>query len=391
MKNIWLVFLMLFSFTAFASEPTGNVLKEGEIILQTIDNLTKNGYITEKNALEAKKEYVLNNPEVFERIIDTEKNSQNKIDDDISWTEHITFVNSIFFIATICALIAFHGVIIKLIKSGLFFILKVPVILYQLGFLALSLTMTFRPDLLWMEYSFYIALFGSIANILVLGWMAVIYDDLFEKLINLISLGLNKETMVNLWLCLYFGMFAIANESQTFGLFSVIFLVATTWFAIVKLSLKLGFRDKSENAVLGTVVFSNLGILAIYILSTISALSIPYINLFSVGIEYVCTLALMIALIVNSSPWSRKENNFLVYFMLMIIVSILGFCLGIFFDLTVIAAFTNTFFIVFIGLWVFDFLKETGKIIIMTVLSALLYGLGKLLSKYPELFITTLW
>jgi hypothetical protein len=389
MKNLVFMLLMLFSCSLLAETTNIEVLKEGEIIIETIDKLTKDGYITEKNAIEAKQEYVFSNPEILNKVIEIESASQNKIDNEISWTEYITWENSAYFISVIFALICFHGVILKIIASGLFVILSVPVIIYQVLLLSLSLVMTFKPELISIEHSFHLALFGSIANIIILGWMAFFYKELFKKISKLLSLGLNVETMLSFWLFLYFGLFAVLQESSAFGLLSIIFLVSVTGFVIIHMGLGIALGAKSDNMLI-PVVLCNLLILGAYSAIMIAGIKIPYLEHFSIGIEYVCSLALCVCLLITSSPFFTDEEGFGLCFLLMILVSIAGFSIGTFYGLTVIAAFTNTFFVLFVIEWLLYSVKDTNYTIIMGILAVLFWGIAKILSNYSQYFITNL-
>ena len=388
MRNILFLFVMLFSVSLFATENV-QVLKEGQVILETIDKLTADGYITEKNALEAKQEYVFDNPEILKKVIEIESSSKEKIDNDISWTEYITWINSLLFLGTIFLIIAFHGVIGKLIASGVFVFLSVPVIIYQILSLVASLFLTFKPELISVNYSFYLALFGSIANLMILGWIAFFNKELFKKLGNIFSLGLNLGTMLSFWTFVYFGLFAVLHESSTFGLLSVMSFVSMTGFVIIHMGLGFALGAKKEN-MLPVIVIVNGLVLTLYSVLMIVGVQVPYLEHFSIGIEYVCSLALCVCLLIGSSPYLADEDGFWMYFLLMIVLSIVGFSCGVFYNLDVISAFTNTFFVIFVIDWVLYSLKDTNVTVIMAALAAICFGLAKLFEHYSEYLITSL-
>lgn len=391
MQRILIIFLMLFSFSLLANEINNDVtvLKEGEVILNTIDKLTKDGYITEKNAKEAKKQYVFDNPELLHKVLEVKNNSEKEINNEVSWTDYITLTNSLYFIASVFVIIACFSWIKLLIKSGLSIILLVPVPIYQIILLGLSLTMSFKPELLSVEYSFYLAFIGSMTNLFIVGWIAAMNQDIFERILKIFSLGLNIETIANFWLFLYFGLFTVMYESQAFGLLSVIFFVAMTGFIIVHFGLGIALGAKERNMLLPVVV-SNLLVLGSYSFVTITGITIPYLMYFSVGIQYACSLALCVCLLIISSPFFKEEDEFPIGFILMLIVSALGFYAGNIYGLDVIAAFTNTFFVLFMIEWFFYSVHKAHYSIILILAAAALYGVAELLLKYPELFVTSL-
>jgi hypothetical protein len=371
---------------------TKNVLKEGQVIIETIDKLVSDGYITEKNAQEAKKEYVFDNPDIKERVIkNVESSSAQKVDNDISWTEYITWMNTAFFFSTICAIIFFQGVIGSIIKTGFFAILAVPVILYQILFMALTLTLSFKPEMLTdsSEFAFNFALFGSIGNIIILGWIAYCYKDIVNKIVNLFTIGLDKISMLSFWSFIYFGMFALMYESSTFGLLSVIGFVSCTGFLIVHMGLGIALGARDDNF-LPIIIFCNLLVLSVYSFIKIMGIDIPYFEHFEFGIQYVCSLALCISLLIASSPYLSDEKGFGLSLLLMILVSIAGFSGGVFYNLEVIPAFTNTFFVLFIIEWLLYTVKDSGRTIFVGILAVLFFAIGHLLSKLPEYFITSL-
>ena len=385
MKYILFCFFILCSFTASA-ESTDNVLKEGQVILETIERLTKDGYLTEKNALDAKQEYVFDNPELLQKVINLKNESnESKVDSEVSFTDYITWVNALFFVGVITLLIAFSDAV----KACWHLVTAIPAILYQLLFLSISLSMSFKPELYSLSHSFYFVLFGSIANIIVIGWLIHSYQDFCIKIAKALSLGLSPETMASFWLAIYFGYFAIMQESSTFGLLSVLFLLSMLSFTIIKLGLGIRVGSKKEKPV-EAIIICNMLILTLYSVVQITGFPTPYIEHFSIGIEYSCSFILGVALLITSSPFCKDDNIFSFSLFSMLLVSVLGFSVGVFFNLAVIAAFTNTFFVLFACMWLLYTFKDTNRAIILTVFSIMLFGLGKVLIEFPEYFITTL-
>lgn len=406
MKHIQILLMSLFltlSFNSIANEEVKkeveisqdtsiNEYYEAQIILNNIDQLIKDGFITDKNAQEAKAKYVFQNKELKERMenyVETAKDKKNIEDREASWSEYITFLNIMKFVAVIILIIAFHGLIVNFATTLLTLIASVPIFVYQTVFMASGIAMTFFPELIWESQSFYLAFFGSFINIIILCWIAFSYEDFFEKIISKLSIGIKPDLLVCIYGALYFGSLAIMYSSSAFGLLTVGFIVTATGFVIYhsNLCVVLGV-EKEEH--LGTAIISNLMILVAYSLIKINGIDIPHLEHFSVGIEYLCSLALGICLLIASSPMLDSNKNFGLATFLMFLCSGLALAGSVFFGLTTIAAFLNTIFVLYILEWIGYVSKKSGWVAFMFALGASLYGLALLLEEYPQYFVNSL-
>jgi hypothetical protein len=410
MKHIQILLMSLFltlSFNSIANEEVKQEIKkevaisqetsineyyEAQIILNNIDQLIKDGFITDKNAQEAKAKYVFQNKELKERMknyVETANDNKNIEDTEASWSEYITFLNIMKFVAVIILIIAFHGFIANFATALLALIVSVPIFAYQTVFMASGIVMTFFPELIWESQSFYLAFFGSFLNIIILFWISVSYEDFFKKIISKLSIGIKPDLLVCIYGALYFGSLAIMYSSSAFGLLTVGFIVTATGFVIYHSSLCVALGVEKEEH-LGTAIISNLIILVTYSLIKINGIDIPHLEHFSVGIEYLCSLALGICLLIASSPMLDSNKNFGLATFLMFLCSGLALAGSVFFGLTTIAAFLNTIFVLYILEWIGYMSEKSGWVAFMFTLGSSLYGLAILLEKYPQYFVNSL-
>jgi hypothetical protein len=415
-KILTMSLLLMLSFNSIASDTSNQVNKtenetiskdaeknesikdffEAQIILNNIDLMTKDGFITVKNAEEAKNKYVFQNDKLKERMENNVENSykaESYHDTEASWTEYITFLNIVKFIAVIILIIAFNGFILQFASFFLVIIVSIPVILYQSLFLILGIVMTFFPEKIWESQAFYLAFFGSFVNIIILGWIAATYDKLFKKLIKLFTIGINPHVLLCIYGAIYFGALAIMYSSSAFGLLAIGFVVSSTGFVIYHSSLCVALGvDKEEH--LATVIFSNLIMLFAYSAIKINGIDVPYLEHFTIGIEYLCSLALGICLLIAASPFinlnGKVKGTFAVSTILMFACSILALMGSVFYGLTTIAAFLNTMFILYLFEWIGYVSKQVGWVAFLFALGAGLFGLAMLLEKYPAYFINSL-
>ena len=388
MKHILMMisffFIILTSIlSAETNSTTPQFNNEGQIILTTISKLENKGYITSKNATEAKKEFVFDNKELIQKI----KNSNTtQAPSDISWTEYISFINIIKLLSLLGFLFVFRGIIMNFIDL----FTKVPVAIYQLTLLVFSVTLTFFSNDLWASQSFYLSNFGVIANIMVLAWIVYYYEDFFQKIFKLFSLNLPANVVVGFYLMLYFGFFAISLESTLLGLLSVVSFSAMFSFIMGSTGTCTYIGYEKEDYMNISMIVNGI-ILFAYSFIVVNNISVPYIEYFSVGIEYVCSLAFIVVLLINGSFYNQGKDGFLLAVLLMFVsfgLSIAGIYL---FDMSVIPVIINTGFFIFILGWIGYLGIHINALFTIFVMSCLLYGVALLVEARPELFVTSLF
>lgn len=387
-SNIFILMMtLLFSTMALSSVQSDVEYNErGQIMLETIELMKDSGYVTEKNAIDAKKEFIFNDESL--KILKENSAESNKIESSssISLFDYFNFTNTLKMLAVVAFLIAFRGVIMKLIlKFG-----EIPLVFYQSLFFATSLFLTFNPLDWFGDHASYVKIFGIVANIINLGWIVSTNEKIVKKVLSIISLNIPVEIMLPLYLTVYFGFFAILETSQFLGIMSALSFVLMFGFFITTTGLNtfIGF-DREEPIMIS--IFVNSIILAAYSVMILSDVNIPYIEIFSLGIEYVITICFVIALLIKSSPFSTDEKGFGVALIMMILS--FGFALtgALLFDMTVIPAIINTAFFLFISGWVVESISKMGGIALAAGVGFILYAAAEILEKFPELFVTSLF
>lgn len=179
--KVWFIaVLMLFSQLGFAAE--SNVLTKADIKIELIQDMKKDGYLSDKMATEVSGKYITEeDKKPLEETVVTKGSS-------IQWQDWLSWTNFGKVLGTILILIAFSGVLKKIIKGMWKFIVAVPPIVYQTGFIGLFGVGLIRPDLIWASQAFYIALFSSFAFIMVLAWIAEAYPSVLAVIKKCLTL-----------------------------------------------------------------------------------------------------------------------------------------------------------------------------------------------------------
>jgi len=266
----------------------------------------------------------------------------------------------------------------------------IPQEVYQFAALATSIMLTFHPETIWASEALYLSIFGVIANVIILGWIADTYEEIVERIIRLISLNVPISIVVSAYATLYFGGFAIYIDSWFLGIIASIAFVGMFTFTMETSGICtfIGF-DKEDLIVPGMLV--SLLILVIYSFVTITNIPVPYLDVFSVGIEYVITIMLTISLVILTSFFFKKEAIFGLS-ILLFILTFLGANAGmILFGLNVIPAIVNTGFVLFFMGWLHYFTYQLSGILTMFVAAVTLYGTALLIEANPQYFVTALF
>lgn len=379
MKYFIGLFFFLFSLCAFAGESTDQANPE-RVKLELIDSMTKDGYLSEKMSLEVKTKYI--NIENLSRPI--QKSTDVKKQDSSSWTDYISLINFIKVLGVFLILFAFWGTIKNIADKVWHLIIKVPDFVYQIVLLGVSLTATISPTLIWPAQAFYVALLGSIANLIIIGWICTSYPKIAELFAKLFNLGIPVASVLSFWSMLYFGALALHYNSQIFGFFAAVSLSGIFSFTLYYSTgtLWLYFKDNA----LAAVVFGHLVVLGIYATLHLNNIATNELNIFKAGLEYYCTIALCTGLLVGSAPWNRNNTIglYVLLFIVTFIAAILGYFLG---DLKVIGSIVTCFFILFFLEWTGYWGFKGGMIIGTGILGGSLWALSLVLEHYSSFFI----
>jgi hypothetical protein len=135
---------------------------------------------------------------------------------------------------------------------------------------------------------------------------------------------------------------------------------------------------------LNSVVFGHLVVLSIYI--AVLKLMPQHTEYFNIGIQYYCTIALGVGLLLGASPFYKIEKapGYSVLFIVLFFLASFGY---FFFDLKVMASITFVFFILFILEWIGYIGYQTGLILGSALIGGSLFALALLLEKYGSMMI----
>lgn len=376
--KVWLVaMLMLFSQIGFAAETT--TLTKADIKIELIQGMKKDGYLSDKMATEVSGKYITDEDKkpLVETVVT--KGSSIQWQDWLSWT---TFGKVA---GTILLLIAFSGVLKKVVLGLWFLIAAVPQYIYQAVFSALFITGLVRPDVIWESQAFYIALFSSFALIMVLAWIAEAYPKVLLAIKKLFNWGIPFESILSFYGMIYFGALAWFYQSSIFGFFAAVCLSGMLSFTMkyVPGILFLDFKEKMLNA----VVFGHLAVLVVYVYFFRTMPEIT--KYYDIGIQYYCTIAMSVGLLVGASPF-YKRGSAVGYALLFVVLFFLASYGYFFLDLKVIGSILTCFFVLLVLEWLGYIGFRGGLIAGCAVLGAALYGASMLLEKYGHMLILSL-
>lgn len=381
-KILWFFLVICFAIPAVADTQT---LAESKIDL--LQKMQADGYLTDAAADAAKQKYILEDDKNY-LIVDQRSASipaavANQVEDESSWTQYFSLINFIKVLAVILLLVAFSGIIKKIILGCWALIAVVPVWVYQGLFLTATVCASFFPAYIWLSQLFYIALFGIFGSLMIVVWILATWDKLRERLIKLVSFGLPLVSVISFLLMMYFGLFAIVYQSSFLGFFAAVALSGVFTFSLFYMPGILFFQFK-ENA-LAAMVFGHLVALSLYIILLQLGIALEYLTYFNAGIQYYCTLALGVALLVGSSPFYEKASVF--YFLIFIAVCVVATFLYFFAGLTGMAIILYVLFVLVFLEWITYLGFKTGVITGLLLIGGLLFAIALILERYAGLIL----
>lgn len=376
-RILFVVMLMLFSQLGFATEK--EVLTKADVKIELIKEMKKDGYLSDKMANEVSEKYITESDKkpISETVVSKSGS--------ISWQEWLSWTNFFKVLGVILFLIAFSGLLKKMVLGMWDLIVKVPQFVYQGTFLSMFMTGLLRPDVIWESQAFYIALFSSFALIMVLAWIAHAYPKVLEFVKKLFNIGIPFESVLSFYGMLYFGALAWFYHSSIFGFFAAVCLSGVFSFTMkyVPGILFLDFKEKMLNA----VVFGHLAVLLIYVYFFRSMPEVT--KYYDIGIQYYCTIAMSVGLLVGASPFYKRGSavGYGLLFLALFFLSSYGY---FFLDLKVIGSIVSCFFVLMVLEWIGYIGFQGGLIAGCAVLGASLYGVSMLLEKYGQMLILSL-
>jgi len=361
-----------------------------DIKSDVIQNLQKDGYLSEKMAAEAANKYISQADKASRVEILTSDKAGDKVEvktSQVGWTEYLSWVNFFKVIAVSLFLFAFSGVIKTIIQNMWHIIALVPAFVYQSVFLVATVFGTIYPEKIWAAEAFYVVLFCSVANLMVISWIVASYPKLQEMIAKILHIGIPPESVASFFVMIYFGALAIAHQSSIFGFFAAIALSGVFTFSLVYVPGVL-FLNFKENALSAMVVGHTLVLIA-YVAVYHWGGAAPYITYFNAGIQYYCSLALGVALLVGASPF-YKPSKALGYFLFFIVLAGLASFAYFFLGMTVMATTLFIFFALVVIEWVGYIGFQGGWIVGCGVLGGILYATSLVLESHGGAILNNL-
>jgi hypothetical protein len=378
--SVLALWLGLFFTPAFAAETPQTA---GAVKLELIKQLESDGYLSQKLAQEAKTKYV--NPAELAVPLAAKAVAEN----EPSFLErYFTLANFFKLVAILLLLVATSGFIAKLAAGLMFIIVQVPKEVYQTVFLGVSLTLTFFPELVWASQAFYLALFGAFANVMLFAWVIESHPKLQRALAQLFKLGLPPMSVASFWGMLYFGSLALMYQSQVFGFFAVVCLSGISSFGMYYRPgvLTLHFNEKATSA----VVWGHLLVLAAYCAMKITGHLPVQADLFAIGLQYYCTIALGVGFLVGASPFGRftgETGGFLLLFVVTLVLAIVGYHM---YDLKVIGSILCVFGVLLALEWIGYLSYKSGFLMGTFVMGLVLYGGSLVMENFANFLVLRL-
>jgi hypothetical protein len=385
-KILFISSILLMS--GFASAQNSKTI--ADIKTELISSMEKDGYLSQKMAGEVSQKYITEADKTtvskpMTMGASQVEQAQAKAKQSASWKDYLSWINFVKVLGVICLLIAFSGMIKKIIAGLWVFIAAVPMILYQAVFLGVGIVGIFRPDLISVSQQFYVALFFAFANLIVIGWIISTHKKIEEFIAKLFKLGIPPSCLASFYGMIYFAALAYFYQSSIFGFFAAVCLSGVFSFGLYYMPgvLYLNFKE----SMLPAVVFGHLAVLAIY---TFMFKTHPeYTMFFDAGIQYYCTVALAVGLIVGASPFYKKDSaiGYGVLFVILFFAASYGFHL---YGMPVVSSIIIAFFILFILEWIGYIGYKSGMIMGTAIIGGALYATAMLMEKYGSMLILTM-
>lgn len=374
MRVLLLFFITFLSFNLSATEES----KEQTPVNQVIYQLEKDGFIDKETSIKAIDHYK-NNKELNNQL--SEQFNKEKT----SWTQYITFMNILKLIGIVLILIATRGILYKIIKSMLFIIIAVPLILYQTAALILGVMLTYNPEFFWAKEAFYVNLFGSTLNIIVVGWIMYTYEGVLNAIIKFLNkIKISEDVFVLSLLTGYYYHLSLLENSIFYGTISIIFFSGLSIYLICK-----SLKGLDEKDVLYISKFFGLTLFSLFIFLDIKNINSVLLDNLMFGLEYISSFIVIVSLLILSSPFFNKKKA-IFSLIIIAILSTISLIFGMNNGYIEVSGLINTLVLITIFQWIFYLIKDNNYIVVYLVTGILLFGTGKLIESYQNYFFTNL-
>lgn len=370
--------LMVFASFSLAAEPSTN--EKGQTLAgiktELIENLKTDGLITDANAVLAMQKYVS----------DPNESKDVLVKDDSGWRSHVTLSNGMKLVGVLLLVFAFSGMISKIIRACWIVIAAIPIIVYQAAALAFTVTATVAPALIWESQSFFVVLFGSILNLVIVAWILDSYPKLFELVKNLFKLGIPVECVGLFYLSIYLGALMVYQMSVIFAtatLFSLIGLVVASIIAILEKK-----KVQPEDKVLSYIGYGTLSFwLATYVALKMTNVLPAYVDLFNVSIQYFVIFAMAFICQAYTTPFAGYKKIEVSAIVGTALLGVFGIAAYTMLGMQVAGTLIFCSYVILLLQWVVYYAYKVGVIFGSGVVGALLYGGALLVEKYGSLLV----
>lgn len=372
------ILLLVFSSLSLASETT--TVEKGQTLAgiktELIENLKTDGLITDDNAVIAMQKYV-SDPNESKDIL---------VKDDTGWRSNVTLSNAMKLLGVLLLVFAFSGMISKIIRACWIVIAAIPIIVYQAVALAFTVTATVSPALIWESQSFFVVLFGSILNVVIIAWILDSYPKLFEMVKNLFKLGIPVECVGLFYLSIYLGALMVYQMSVIFAtatLFSLIGFVLAIVIRILE-KKKIEANDKG----LSYVAYGILSFwLAVYVALKMTNTLPAYVDLFNVGIQYIVIFAMAFICQAYTTPFTGYRKLEVPAIVGTVLLGVFGIIAYTTLGMQVAGTLIFCSYVILLLQWVVYYAYKVGVIFGSGVVGALLYGGALLVERYGSLLV----
>lgn len=374
MKHIITVLLLSFIFIVNSVHAeTVSTVKEN-----LIESLSQSGYLDKDKTSEIKNKFITKE-DTTRQVIANAVSPES----ETTWHKYVTWINLFKILGILLILIAMGKFVKKIVKQLLFFLISIPLIIYQLIVLALSLTLTFLPA----EFPFlssekvYIVLLGALSNIAALAWIISKNKKLSEVIQKLF--GRNPILVAakgGILAMLYFGYFTLSLPSYLFGFLSVVsfsIFITSSFIWVISKFKKTEIEDKD---IILSLLFIHTLALVVYILSPLD------LSYFDKGVQYIFSGIILFLLISNTVPEIENKMK-LFYSVYFTIITFLSLASYVYFDTKLISTLVFTGYYIFIFMWLAYYTFKANMIIGLMTVGLTLYGSALLLEKFGSYLV----
>lgn len=371
---------------AFAKDLTLADVKTNMVI-----SMQQDGYLNSDAAKEVIQKYISKeDSSISIGEVQNTKNIEN-VEGVSQWMKYISIINVMKVLGIILLLFAFGDFLSKIILKFWRVIASIPLLVYQVVFLSLSIYGTLFPKEVWESQYFYIVLFCSIANILLICWILNEYKvivDFFEKLIKL---NFPIEVSVSFIITVYFMFLTSGYESKLFGAISILGLTVFLILSVMKVEnwMKVEFgKDVLKHIFIVGVLFSIIMCVVQLDSFLLYSNTIAYFNL---PLQLSCALCLFVPIVFKTSPMTKedkKERTF--YFAGLFVLALFSAILYVNMNMVIIPMCAVVVIFLVALQWLANWSFKKSFLVGLLSMGITMFGLAWLLEKYSQVVLDLL-